>query len=196
MRLLVLVLMIMALAVFAPFAKAADPLPAEINNLRVQRAEDGLFLSVGISFELPSTVESALLKGVPMTFVMEAEVLRDRWYWYDKIVATASRSVRIAFQPLTRRWRVGVTSGTHTNVASGIALTQSFETLDEALLAVRRVARWKIADAGDIDMDVRHNVDFRFRLDLTQLPRPLQIGVLGQADWNISGQRNARPETP
>jgi hypothetical protein len=29
-------------------------------------------------------------------------------------------------------------------------------------------------------------VEFRFHLDLSQLPRPFQIGTLGQADWNIS----------
>ena len=35
-------------------------------------------------------------------------------------------------------------------------------------------------------------VDFRFRLDTSQLPRPFQIGVVGQADWNISVERSAR----
>jgi hypothetical protein len=29
-------------------------------------------------------------------------------------------------------------------------------------------------------------VEFRFRLDMSQLPRPFQIGTLGQSDWNIS----------
>jgi hypothetical protein len=30
-------------------------------------------------------------------------------------------------------------------------------------------------------------VEFRFRLDVSQLPRPLQIGTLGQSDWTIEG---------
>jgi hypothetical protein len=37
-------------------------------------------------------------------------------------------------------------------------------------------------------------VDFRFRLDTSQLPRPMQIGITGNADWNIAVQRNLRPE--
>ena len=190
----ILVGLLMLLTV--PLARAVDPAAAEITNLRVQRADDGLFLSGSINFELPSVVEDALLKGVPITFVAEADLLRDRWYWYDKRVATASRSVRMVYQPLTRRWRVSVASGTVTSPGNSFALTQNFDALSDALATVRRIARWKIADIGDMDVSARHNIDFRFRLDLSQLPRPLQIGVLGQADWNICAQSNVRPELP
>jgi hypothetical protein len=36
------------------------------------------------SFDLPPAVDDALQKGIPMFFVAEATLLRDRWYWYDK----------------------------------------------------------------------------------------------------------------
>ena len=75
---------------------------------------------------------------------------------------------------------------------SGVALGQSFDTQEEAMAAVQRISRWKIADTADIDPDARHSVDFRFRLDLSQLPRPFQIGAVGQADWSISAARNQR----
>ncbi len=162
--------------------------------MRVERADDGLYLSATINFELPPALEEALLKGIPMTFVNEVDVYRDRWYWYDKRVSTATRSIRIAFQPLTRRWRVGVSSGTIASPATGIALTQHFDNLSDALATVRRIARWKVADGNDIELDARHNIDYRFKLDLTQLPRPLQIGVAGQSEWNINIARNVRPE--
>jgi hypothetical protein len=29
-------------------------------------------------------------------------------------------------------------------------------------------------------------LQFRFRLDVTQLPRPLQIGTLGDTDWDLA----------
>jgi Domain of unknown function (DUF4390) len=176
-------------------AHAADAATAEVSALRVERADDGLYLSATLNFELPAAVEEALLKGIPMTFVNEADVYRDRWYWYDKRVATASRSVRVAFQPLTRRWRVNVASGTVSSPATGMALTQHFDSLNDVLAVVRRISRWKIADLADIDADSRHNIDYRFKLDLQQLPRPLQIGVVGQNDWSVNAQRNVRPET-
>jgi Domain of unknown function (DUF4390) len=176
-------------------AAHADTATAEVSALRVQRAEDGLYLSATLDFELPAAVEEALLKGIPMTFVNEVDVYRDRWYWYDKRVATASRSVRVAFQPLTRRWRVNVASGTVSSLATGIALTQHFDNLNDVLAVVRRISRWKIADLADVDAESRHNIDYRFKLDLQQLPRPLQIGVTGQNDWSINAQRNTRPES-
>jgi hypothetical protein len=58
--------------------------------------------------------------------------------------------------------------------------------LADALAAVQRLSRWKIADVAQIDLGQSHLVEFRFLLDLSQLPRPFQIGMLGQNDWNIS----------
>lgn len=165
----------------------------DVSNLRVEQAADGLYLSATMRFELPAPVEEALLKGIPMTFVAEAQVLRDRWYWYDKAVITTNRSVRLAYQPLTRRWRLSVGSGAG-EFSSGASLSQSFEQMADAMVAVRRIARWKIAEGSEIDADSRHNIDFRFRLDTSQLPRPMQIGITGNAEWSIAVQRNVRPE--
>ena len=165
----------------------------DVNNVRLEQTPEGMYLSATMRFELPGAVEEALLKGIPMTFLAEAQVLRDRWYWYDKNVAWATRSVRLSFQPLTRRWRISVNAG-NGELNTGTSLAQSFDQLPEALAAVRRLSRWKIAEGSEIDQDARHSVDFRFRLDTSQLPRPMQIGITGNADWNISVQRNLRPE--
>lgn len=164
----------------------------DVNNVRLEQTPDGMYLSATLRFELTSAVEDALLKGIPITFVAEAQVLRDRWYWYDKSVAAATRTVRLSYQPLTRRWRISVIG--NGDSLSGASLTQSFDQLSDAIAAVRRISRWKIAEGTELDTDSRHNVDFRFRLDITQLPRPMQIGITGNADWNISVQRNLRPE--
>ena len=168
------------------------PVPAlatEITQLRVERGEDGVHLSALVRFDLPPVVEDALLKGIPMFFVVEADIYRDRWYWTDPRVASAARTIRVAYQPLTRRWRVNIASGLIASSAGLRAtLNQNYETLPEALSAIQRVARWKIAEAGDVDPEATYKLDFSFRLDLSQLPRPFQIGVAGQRDWNISAQ--------
>lgn len=134
-------------------------------------------------------VEDALHKGIPVHFVAEAEVLRERWYWADRSVALARRYLRLSYQPLTRRWRLNTSSEQLTNAGLGVSLTQSFDTLDEALTAVQRIGRWRIASAADIDDGGRHLLRFRFRLDASQLPRTLQIGSVGHSDWVISVER-------
>jgi hypothetical protein len=159
---------------------------AEITLFKLERADDAILLSATVNFELSAAVEEALLKGVAMVFVAEADVLRERWYWTNKKVASTERHMRLAYQPLTRRWRLNVAPGLITNAGLGLVLNQNFEALPDALAAVQRLSRWKIADVSDLDLEQRHLVEFRFRLDLSQLPRPFQIGMLGQTDWNIS----------
>ena len=168
----------------------ADVSSAEVTQLQVERTEEGVLLSAAVRFELPQVVEDALEKGIPMFFVAEATIYRDRWYWYDKRVAFATRHMRLAYQPLTRRWRLQVSPTPIGN--SGVVLGQTFDTRDEALAAMQRVSRWRIADAADVDPDANHSVDFRFRLDVSQLPRPFQIGAVGQAEWIILAVRAQR----
>jgi hypothetical protein len=183
-------LRLLACVLFAMWAPAVSAEGAEVMQLHVERAEEGLLLSASVEFELPPLVDDALAKGIPMFFVAEATLLRDRWYWYDKPVAKVQRHMRLSYQPLTRRWRLVVTPTPIGN--SGLALGQTFDSREEALAVVQRISHWKIAEASEIDPEARYNVDFRFRLDVSQLPRPFQIGAVGHADWNISASRNQR----
>ena len=168
-------------------------LATELTQLRLERADDGVFLSAVARFELPPVVEDALLKGIPMFFVVEADIYRYRWYWTDVQAASAARTMRLAYQPLTGRWRVNIVSGLIAS-SSGLraTLNQNYETMAEALSAIQRLSHWKIAEASEIEFGKQHFVEFRFRLDASQLPRLLQIGTLGQSDWNLSVS-TARP---
>ena len=160
---------------------------AELSQVRAVRVEDEIVVSAQVSFELPNAVEEALLKGIPMYFVAQAGITKERWYWYDRKVAVAERYMRIAYQPLTRKWRLNVTAGVDRAGSTGLALNQSFDTLPQALAVIKRIFRWKVADASDLDGGGRHKLELRFRLDLSQLPRPFQIGAIGQSDWDVGG---------
>ena len=185
-RLDLLGLLLGACLAWHPCAPAwAESTPPDISSLKFERTADAVLLSANVRFELPPVIEDALLKGVPMIFVAEAELLRERWYWTNKKVANAERHMRLAYQPLTRRWRLNVASGMITSAGLGVALNQNFDNLSDALAALQRLSRWKIADAADLDPEQQYLAVFRFRLDISQLPRPFQIGTLGQADWNM-----------
>jgi hypothetical protein len=160
---------------------------AEIPILRAERSGNEVFVSANVSLELPTIVEDALLKGVPMFFMLEADLYLDRWYWYDKRISGAQRQLRLAYQPLTRRWRVTQSLGMGSDSSQGLSLNQSYESLAEALSVVRQVSRWKVAELADTDPTTKIKLLFRFRLDLSQLPRPFQIGAIGQSEWDIQG---------
>ena len=156
-------------------ARAAD---VQLASLDVARTTEGVELGFSVRFELPATVEDALHKGVPLHFTASADLYLKRWLWRDSRMARAERTWRLAWQPLTRTYRVSF-GGLH----------QNFDTLHEALAAMRGAARWKIADAAELESEDGYYVEFSYRLDTDQLPRPMQIGLAGEADWNLSVER-------
>lgn len=158
-------------------ARAENPVLLE--ELVLQRSEEGIYLSTHLGFELPQSLEDALSRGMPLGFVMQADVMRERWYWSDKLVSRTERFVRLSFQPLSKRWRVYVSAQPIQSTGLGVSLGQSYESLSEALQSIQRISRWRIADASAIDNANKQRLEFRFKLDLSQLPQPLQFGVLG-----------------
>jgi Domain of unknown function (DUF4390) len=171
---------------------AAESRDASISELRLEQADDGIYLTALVDFELPPVVAEVLEKGVAIYFVAEAELYRERWYWTDLKVAQAARYMRLAYQPLTRRWRLNVSSVPITNAGFGVSLNQNFDTLDDALDSIRRVGRLRLGDVADIGEAGTHPVNFQFRLDTSQLPRPFQIGAVGDSGWNISVDKTVR----
>ena len=170
----------------------ADASVTEITQFRLERSADALQLSTSIRLELSSTVEDALLKGVPVFFVAEADVFQERWYWADKKVMSAQRHFRLIYQPLTRRWRLSVSSGMIVSSGTGLALSQIFESLEEAMAAIGRISLWTIGPVAELSEGARHRVEFRFRLDVSQLPRPFQIAAGNQVDWRLDIARSLR----
>ncbi|MDD5028548.1 MAG: DUF4390 domain-containing protein [Rhodoferax sp.] len=154
--------------------------------LTIERSDNTLWLSAHFNFVLPPVVEDALLKGIPIYFVTQADLLRQRWYWFNHTVASVQRRARLAYHPLTRRWRLSTGTQSVADAAPGLSLSQNFESLPEAMAAVRRISHWKIADLSSLEPGGQHQVQFRFELDTAELPRPLQIGTLGQSDWVVS----------
>ncbi|HEY9094646.1 MAG TPA: DUF4390 domain-containing protein [Hydrogenophaga sp.] len=157
----------------------------------LQRSAQGLQLNVRLDLRATPAVEQALIKGVPVYFVWRAEMIRDRWYWYDKKESVVNRTLRLAYQPLTRRWRLSVSTESEAdNGGLGLtyALHQSFDSLDAALAVVGRVAGWQVADASQMS-DGELRVEWQFDLDLALLPRPFQLGMANDPDWRISVQQ-------
>jgi hypothetical protein len=168
---------------FAPMLWAQTG-ATEILNLKVARLDKDVAISAEIKFDLPSSIEEAMYKGVSLTFVSELEVAKERWYWADKTVTKVSRQTRISYQALTRRWRVLPWSEGVAAFGLGVQLPQTYETLAEALAVAQRIYNWRVLQASDID-DANYWVQLGYRLDISQLPKPLQIGLLGRGDWSI-----------
>lgn len=184
-------LVLAALACLSGHSARAQPAPA-VASMEVDRDGDGIYLSASLAFALPPLVEDALEKGIPMTFIAEAELVRERWYWADRKIAHVQRYLRVSYQPLTRRWRLTMSSMPFDPSGLGVSVGQTYDQLGDVLAALQRFSRWKVANAPDLREQQDYRLQFRFQLDISQLPRPLQIGALGRSDWSLKMERSER----
>lgn len=155
----------------------------EVLELRAAREDGGVLLDVHVQLTLSNAVDDALRRGIPIYFQAQATLYRPRWYWRDERLARATKTWRLSYQPLTASWRV-----------SQGGLHQNYATQEEALAVISRLARWKITDGERVAVDERCYVEFSYQLDTTQLPRPMQIGIGGQADWALGHEQTLRLE--
>jgi hypothetical protein len=156
----------------------------EVLDLKASRDEAAISLDYQLRVSLPPAVESAALRGVPLYFTAQATLWRSRWYWRDDRIGRASRDWRLSYQPLTSNWRV-----------SQGGLGQSFGSLAEALSTMTRSSGWRLADARESDLDSRTYIEFSWRLDTSQLPRPMQIGlggIGGASEWSLGIERTIK----
>jgi len=162
-----------------------------IHNLKAVKLDQDVAISADIKFDLPSSIEEAMYKGVSLTFVSDLDITRERWYWLDKTVVLASRQTRISYQALTRRWRVLPWAESSGASGLGVQLPQTYETLREALAVAQRIYNWRVAPSSEF-ADGTYTMQMRYRLDISQLPKPLQIGLLGQGDWEMNASARQR----
>lgn len=166
----VLAALLLALA-WPPAAKAEG---IEVRRASVNLFDDGYVLEAEFGITLTPALEDALNKGIALYFVLDFELVRPRWYWFNEKLANARQHYRLSYNALTRQYRVGV--GT---------LYQHFATLAEALAFLSRVRVREVAERGALAKGAVYTAAVRLRLDTSQLPRPFQITAVGSREWNI-----------
>ena len=150
----------------------ADTIPVTSAELRVEDEE--VVLNAQFDVVLNPTLEEALQKGVSLYFVLEFELARPRWYWFDEKVIQRSVQYRVTYSPLTRQYRI----------SSGL-LGQQLNSLDEVEHQLSRVVSRPVAQLDQLTRATRYDAGVRLRLDITLLPKPFQINALASRDWSL-----------
>ena len=166
-----------ALALFVSLA-AADPALAD--TIAVQRASlqsdgSGWSLDARFEFDLNSSLEDAVNRGVPLYFTTDFNLSRPRWYWFDEEPVNVSQSIRLSFQPLTREYRVST---------GGLQL--GFSSLEEALAVMKHVTSWHVIDRNQVKPGETYNASVRMQLDIALMPKPFQIDAVNNRDWSLA----------
>lgn len=149
----------------------------ELRNFQAGPGDDGYELSVNADFELPPALETLLEKGVTLTFRVEVDIARPRWWWFNERVTRKVQNHRLSYQTLTRQYRLSTGDIQH-----------SYPTLQEALRKISRIRQWTVAEKGELKPGAAHEAIFRIYHDVSQLPKPLQVTAFANTDWELSAE--------
>ncbi len=142
----------------------------------------GAVLNATFEFEVPQALEEAVQKGIAVYFNIEFELFRKRWYWLDRKISSSTLTYRLSYSPLTRQYRL----------ARG-GLSQSFDSLEEALGLLKSVRQWKVIEPGLLSPRDSYEAQVRMRLDVTQLPKPFQVNAITSREWNLASDWRELP---
>ena len=158
----------------------ATLLPAAATDIAVRNAtivpdEDGWQIEAQFDIQFSPRLEEAVNRGVPLYFVVDFELSRPRWYWFDEKPIKVSQTYKISYTPLLRQYRLSVGNA-----------YQNFTRFEEVTRVLSRLRGWHVADRGAIKKDGTYQAALRMRLDTAQLPKPFQLNAIASSDWTLA----------
>lgn len=139
--------------------------------------DEGYALSAEFAVDLGPRLEEAVSRGVALSFILEFDMTRPRWYWANEHVADHRLEYRLAYNALTRQYRL-----------SAGGLHQNFAALPEALRVLGRVAALQVFDKAVVKPGETYNAALRLSLDRSQLPKPFQVDAIANKDWQVEAK--------
>lgn len=152
--------------------QAAD---ISLRNPQLESVDEGYALSADFNINFNTRLEEVISKGVVLYFVIDFELTRSRWYWFDEVVLRRNRTIQLSYHALTRQYRLSTGS-----------LHQGYATLDEALRVMARVRHWPVIDKAEVRGDKVYQAAVRMRLDLSQMPKTFQVSALSSREWSLA----------
>lgn len=179
------ILAISALIMLSPSVAMADGIV--VRKAEIRMAEDGYQLAANFDIKLNPIVEEALTHGITINFLSEFSLTRSRWYWLNEVANKTEQTTKLSYSALTRQYRIK--RGT---------LFQNFARLDDALQALGNQSSNTISadlinkNSGYLISLLTSNSNYtaytRMRLDVSQLPKPLQVNALTSDEWKMDSE--------
>ena len=167
------------------FSTAVPAQPIQVNNAGMEISETRYVLNADFHLDLTGPLLEALNNGISLGFLIEFELTRPRWYWFDEKTVSEKLELRLSYLPLAQQYRLS--SGT---------LYQNFPTLAEALQALGRVHGWPVLGQDQVDNGRTYVASVRLRLDPAQLPTPFRVSSVTNREWTLASEWKRFAFTP
>ena len=171
------------LFLFSPFPALAEGIQVKFAELSL--SDEVYHLNADFDISLSQGLEDALKKGVPLYFLVEFDLVRPRAYWFDDDIAQVRRHVKISYNALTRQYQLSVGLQQTPAAAPSLPTVQNFDSLAELLVELSRLRDWQVLDRSLVKKRYTYLATLRMKLDLSQLPKPLQVNAIASKNWNL-----------
>ncbi len=149
----------------------------DVRSAAVELGPEGWQLAAEFDIQFSPRLEEAVNRGVPLYFVVEFEMARPRWFWFDEKPVVLSQTYKISYTPLLRQYRLSVGD-----------VYQNFTRFEEVTRVLSRLRGWHVADRGAFKKDQVYQASLRMRLDTAQLPKPFQLNAIASRDWAVASE--------
>jgi hypothetical protein len=156
-----------------------------VRNVAIEQADDGWQLDAQFDMQFNARLEEAVNRGVALYFIVDFEISRPRWYWFDEKPIQQSQVFKISYTPLLRQYRLSVGNN-----------YQNFTRFEEVTRVLSRLRGWHVADKGALRKDQVYQAALRMRLDTAQLPKPLQLNAIASREWTLESEWHRWSITP
>ncbi len=167
--------LLLAAQIASPAHAIAEPgIVIESASARIEH--DIYLVDARLHYELSDEARQALESGIPLTFAVEVELLRQRPYLWDAVVADSRHWLRLEYHALSRSYLVS-------NLT--IKTRHSFPQLREALEALGTIRDMAVVERKLLDADTPYQARLSARLDIESLPAPLRPAAYFESAWRI-----------
>jgi len=166
------------LALFFACAYVFAASSLQIKNADLIQDDEFYSLDASIDLRFDKDIEEAINKGVPLSFLVEFQIVSPREYWFDDEIVTQTQSVVLSYHALSRQYLVA--RGDH---------QLSFETLNEAAKELGNLQDWNVVEKSLIERGEPYKAALLIRLDKTKLPKAIQVDTLATEKWNLVSQK-------
>ena len=157
-----------------PYTWANDS-DLHIKHANLVLRDDTWWLEADLDVRLDQTIESALQKGIDISFMYEFQLIKPQKYWFDDEIITERKSITLSYHALTKQFLVQ--QGKEQS---------AYDTLNEAKASLTRIRDWRLAPRQTLEKNESYQAALKVHLDQSKLPKALQVDVLNESEWNLS----------
>jgi len=149
---------------------------AKITNFEVEKNKDNFYINIYSDMYLNTDIEQAIKKGLPISFILKAQVYKQDWYGIvNDLLYETDYKWTIIYKPFINKFKVS----NHNNFPIYT------NTLSEAINLIKKIKKIPILDYLKGENKNIYIIKVKLYIDKDKFPKLMQLHSFNNQDLNI-----------